>query len=337
MELKAFNHKRIQRIMTKYGLKAKIWWTPLAADPHSKALEDNPDMRVFQEDESPQFITWWDAYYLSPSKKETIEHTKETLQLFMKEWGFDGLKMDGQHMNAVGFDYSLDHPESAPESLPNFFQMIYNKARDYNPNAVVENCPCGTCMSYFNMASMNQAVSSDPESSWQIRHKGKTYKALIPNTAYYGDHVELSDNGEDFASSFGIGAVLGTKFTWPKDNPYTEDGNSYLLTPEREKKWKKWFSLYHTKMLSKEKYLGNLYDIGYDKPETHVIKKNSTYYFAFYAKNWNGEIELRGLDINTTYTVVDYFHTKNLGEVSTKKPVIDVYFKDFLLLEVKPK
>jgi len=87
------------------------------------------------------------------------------------------------------------------------------------------------------MVSMSQEVSSDPLSSWQIRHKGKTYKALIPNTAYYGDYVELSDNGMDFASSFGIGAVLGTKFTWPKDNPKASD--SYLLTPEKEKIWRK--------------------------------------------------------------------------------------------------
>ena len=329
--------KNFVKKIHKQGLKAKIWWTPLAADPQSKALIENPDMRIFKRDESPQFITWWDAYLLSPTKKETINYTKETIQLFMEEWGFDGLKMDGQHMNAVDLDYSLDNPESAPESLPDFFQMIYDEARSINSDAVIENCPCGTCMSYFNMASMNQAVSSDPLSSWQIRHKGKTYKALIPNTAYYGDHVELSDNASDFASSFGIGAVLGTKFTWPKDNPFTEDGASYLLTPEKEKKWKKWFSLYNEKLLSKEEYIGDLYDIGYDKPETHVIKKNNTLYFAFYAKKWNGKIELRGLDKNTIYTVKDYFNTINLGEVSSKNPILKTSFKDFLLLEVSPK
>src|SRR5690606_31250049 len=183
-----------------YGLKAKIWWTPLAADPQSKALLENPDMRVFQRDEAPQFITWWDAYYLSPTKEITKEYTKETIHHFIKDLGFDGLKMDGQHMNAVGPDYSLDNPEEAPEALPSFFQMIYDETRSIKPHAVVENCPCGTCMSFFNMASMNQAVASDPMSSWQIRLKGKTYKALMPHIAYYGDHVELSDNKDDFAS-----------------------------------------------------------------------------------------------------------------------------------------
>ncbi|WP_273277776.1 glycoside hydrolase family 36 protein [Maribacter polysiphoniae] len=318
----------------KQGLKAKIWWTPLAADPGSNALKQNPEMQIMQKDGSPQFITWWDAYYLSPANDKTIEHTKKIIHLFMDDWGFDGLKMDGQHMNCVAPDYNLDDPESAPEKLPDFFQMIYDEARSIKPHAVIENCPCGTCMSYFNMASMNQAVSSDPLSSWQVRHKGKTYKALVPNTAYYGDHVELSDNANDFASSFGIGAVLGTKFTWPKDNPYAEA--SYLLTPEKEKVWKKWFSLYDEKMLSKEKYLGELYDLGYDKPETHVIQKEETLYYAFYDSDWNGEIVLKGLKEGASYGVRDYFNEKDLGAVSSDKPTIKVDFKDYLLIEVTP-
>jgi alpha-galactosidase len=319
----------------EYGLKAKIWWTPLAADPNSKVLKEHPDSRITRKDGSPQFISWWDAYYLSPTKKHTIEHTRETIHLFMEEWGFDGLKMDGQHMNAVAPDHSLENPESAPEALPEFFRMIYDEARKINPDAVVENCPCGTCMSYFNMASMNQAVSSDPLSSWQIRHKGKTYKALIPNTAYYGDHVELSDDASDFASSFGIGAVLGTKFTWPEDNPHAND--SYLLTPEKEVIWKKWFSLYDDKMLSRESYLGTLYDIGYDLPEAHVIKKGEGMYYAFYADNWNDTLPLRGLDENTTYRVTDYFNEVDLGEITGSDPQLQASFSDFLLLEVRPK
>jgi alpha-galactosidase len=59
-------------------------------------------------------------------------------------------------------------------------------------------------------------VASDPESSWQIRSKGKTLKALAGDRiAYFGDHVELSDGGEDFASTFGVGGVIGTNFAWP--------------------------------------------------------------------------------------------------------------------------
>lgn len=327
----------VQAIHDK-GLKAKIWWTPLAADPYSKLLTENPDMQLEKKDGAPQYITWWDAHYLSPTKRKVMEHTKETIRLFMEEWRFDGMKMDGQHMNAIAPDYSsgtkVSHPNEAPEKLPEYFQMIYDEATRINPNAVIENCPCGTCMSFFNMPSMNQAVASDPLSSWQIRHKGKTYKALIPQTAYFGDHVELSDNASDFASSFGVGAVLGTKFTWPKDNPTVKE--SFLLTPEKEVVWKKWFSLYDAKKLSKEEYLGGLYDIGYHIPETHVIKKGDILHYAFYNESWKGHVEFRGLDPKKEYEIYDYYHDRSLGRLQGSNPSMGIRVDGFLLVEARP-
>lgn len=321
-----------------YGLKAKLWWAPLAADPGSQLLTQNPDMRLYLSDWAPQYITWWDAYYLSPSHPQTIQHTKEVVDLFLNQWDFDGLKMDGQHMNAIAPDHNpkagLEHPDDGPKQLPEFFKLIYDEALAIKPHAVVENCPCGTCMSYFNMPYMNQSVSSDPLSSWQIRTKGKTYKALIPNTAYYGDHVELSDGADDFASSFGIGAVLGTKFTWPKDNPTASD--TFLLTSEKEIEWKKWFSLYNQKMLSRETYRGDLYDIAFDQPETHAIQKGDTLHYAFYSEQWKGKVELRGLN-KGQYLIRDYVNNKEIGEVSAQENIINIEFEDFILLEVYPK
>ena len=319
-----------------YGLKAKLWWAPLAADPGSDLLKRNKDILLLNDEEAPQYITWWDAYYLAPTSEKTIKHTKEVIDLFMNKWGFDGLKLDGQHMNAVPPDYgenhNIDEPIEAVEKLPKFYKMLYDEAVSIKPNAVVENCPCGTCMSFYNMQYTNQYVSSDPESSWQIRLKGKVYKAIAPQMAYYGDHVELSDGADDFATSFGIGAVLGTKFTWPKDNPTQSE--SFLLTSEKEKIWKKWFSLYNKMMLSKEEYIGDLYDIGFDVPETHVIKKNDTLYYAFYNDNWSGNIELRGLDKDKRYIVKDYFNNKKLANIDGDNPMLTVDFKGYLLVEV---
>ncbi len=321
-----------------HGLKAKLWWAPLAADPGSKVLEDHPHALLINEAGSPQYITWWDSYYLSPASDETMKHTMETLDMFFDQWGFDGLKMDGQHMNAVPADHNwerpLEYPEKSIEMLPLFFKEIYESAREKKPHAVLENCPCGTCMSFYNMPYTNQVVSSDPLSSWQIRHKGKTYKAIMPHTAYYGDHVELSDDKSDFASSFGIGAVLGTKFTWPVDNP--NQSESQLLTPEKEETWKFWFDLYHEKMLSKEEYLGSLYDIGYDRPETHVIAKGDTLFYAFYDKNWTGSIELKGLKESLDYQAIDYVNKEELSTFGGNDPVIEATFKGSLLLSVYP-
>lgn len=331
--------KKMVEAIHSFGLKAKLWWAPLAADPGSKVLEDHPDILLINEAGAPQYITWWNSYYMSPAAEATMEHTLKTVEMFMKDWGFDGLKMDGQHMNAVPADYNwkrpIEYPEKSIEMLPGFFETVYNKAREIKPHAVVENCPCGTCMSFYNMPYTNQTVSSDPTSSWQIRLKGKTYKAIMPQTAYYGDHVELSDNGSDFASSFGIGAVLGTKFTWPKDNP--NQSESFLLTPEKEGIWKKWFDLYHEKMLSRETYLGDLYDIGFDKPETHVISKGDTLFYAFYSDEWNGPIELRGLNTGKEYIAYDYVEERQLGTVRGADPKINTSFSKHLLISVYEK
>lgn len=63
------------------------------------------------------------------------------------------------------------------------------------------------------------------------------------------------------------------------------------------------------KMLSRGEYLGDLYDIGFDRPESHAIRKDGQMYYAFYARHWNGPVELRGLE-SRDYHVVDYVNHK---------------------------
>ena len=332
--------KKMVRRIHDNGLKAKLWWAPLALDPCMPLWNNHyDDILLLNEDTSPRFITWWNAYYMSPVADITYRETQKVLNLFFDEWDFDGLKMDGQHMNAVPPDYNwkhdLDNPDEAPWKLPDFFKTVYTTGMEKKKDAVIENCPCGCCVSFYNIQGMNQAVSSDPLSSWQIRLKGKVYHAINPGLAYYGDHVELSDNGDDFASSFGVGAVLGTKFTWPADNPYAE--GSYLLTPEKEKVWKKWFDMYNNMMLSKGEYLGSLYDIGFDKPETHVIKKGDTLYYAFYTDNWNGKITLRGLDASRAYTINNYVDDEKIDNLTPGKNEIETAFQGHLLIEAVPE
>jgi alpha-galactosidase len=180
---------------------------------------------------------------------------------------------------------------------------------------------------------MNQAVASDPESSWQVRHKGKTIKALMgPSAAYAGDHVELSDNGNDFASTVGIGAVVSTKFTWPQD---TTPANGFFLTAQREAEWRRWIALYREKKLPEGRYRGELYDIGFDKPEAHVIEKDGRCYFAFYADRWDGPVDLRGLGLGQ-YRVTDIWTGRTIGSASATANQLSVSFERFLLLEAAP-
>ena len=153
------------------------------------------------------------------------------------------------------------------------------------------------------------------------------------NVPYFGDHVELSDGGNDFASTLGVGGVVGTQFVLP--SLVTKHGKSDL-TPEREKDFEKWLRLYREKMLSRGQYLGQLYDIGFDVPETHVIRKGEIMYYAFYAKQWKGTVELRGLG-NHNYHVFDYVAGKDLGTVAGPIAHLPVNFDGHLLLEAQPQ
>lgn len=319
------------------GLKAVLWWAPLAAGPRSKFLKEHPNTLLIQENGAPEYITWWNSFYMAPTDSIVLDDARKTVRLFLGEWGFDALKLDGQHMNACAPDYGghgLSYPEQSYERLPQFFRLIFETARSIKPHAVVEFCPCGECINFYTMPYTNQFVASDPLSSWQVRLKGKVYKALMPGTAYFGDHVELTSNGRDFASQVGVGGVPGTKFVWPATGVPSKDDN--FLTPEKDSLFGKWISLYKEKMLSTGDYLGGLYDIGYDKPETHCIRKAGRMYYAFFAPIYKGEVSLRGLQAEGHYRVVDYFNSRSLGDISGASPRLRVSFHHFLLLEVEP-
>jgi alpha-galactosidase len=320
------------------GFKAQLWWSPLSAVPDSQVLKEHPDFLLLNKDGSKRKISWWNSFYLCPADRAVVEYHKALVRKILGDWGFDGLKLDGQHMNAVPACYNPAHhhkrPEDAAEALPDFFRELYETARSVKPEALVEFCPCGTAYSFFTMPHFNMSVASDPESSFQIRSKAKTLKALMgDNVPYFGDHVELSDGASDFASTVGVGGVVGTQFVLPN---LVKKHSTSDLTPEREKVFEKWLTIYKDKMLSRGEYLGDLYDIGFDRPETHVIRKGGEMYYAFFARHWSGSIELRGLQ-DRTYHIVDYVNNKDFGSVHGPKATIPAHFDQHLLLEAQPR
>jgi len=321
------------------GFRAQLWWTPLAVDPGTPLHREHPDQLLLGLDGTTQKISWWDSLYLCPGYAPVRADAQAFARKALGEWGFDGLKIDGQHLNGVAPCANPAHghasPEDSVEAVPEFFRAIYDAAQATRPGALVEICPCGTGYSFFTLPYLNMTVASDPESSWQVRLKAKTLKALVGDKlAYFGDHVELSEHGTDFASSLGVGAVVGSNFAWP-GAPGKKDAK-LLLTPERETAWGFWVKLYQDKRLSQGEYLGTLYDIGFDRPEAHVIRKDGALYYAFYAKRFAGSVELRGLGAGR-YRVRDYEHDRDLGPASGPTARLAIDFREHLLLEARPE
>lgn len=322
------------------GLKAQLWWAPMAADAGSRTAREHPEWLLRNADGSTRAISWWDSQYLCPAVDGVREDAAAFARKALGEWGFDGLKIDGQHLNAAPecFNPAHDHasPAAAPEGVPGFFQAIWESAQAVKPGSVIEICPCGTGYSFFTLPYLNMTVASDPESSWQIRSKGKTLKALAGDgIAYFGDHVEMSEGGEDFASTLGIGGVIGTNFAWP--GAPGEKDPELLLTPHRQEAWARWVALYEKLRLSEGEYLGSLYDIGFDKPEAHVVRKGDTLYYAFFAPKHAGTVELRGLAPGRSYGVRDYVNDVELGTVTGPVATLPARFSRSLLVEAKPR
>jgi alpha-galactosidase len=322
------------------GLRPRLWIAPLAADPGSDVLHDHADMLLLDENGAVQNVSWWNALTQCPAYQPTIDYYVALTKKIVGDWGFEGLKLDGQHLNSVAPCYNKAHKHSHPtesvEKLGDFWIAIHKAAREANPEAVVELCPCGTVFNFHNLPATDQYPTSDPLTSWQVRSKGKTYKAIIgKGSSLAGDHVELSDRGDDFASSVGIGAVISTKFTWPKDTEHPVEKlppGGYVLTPAKEALWRKWVGIYKQHMLPKGEYLGHLYDIGFDKPEAHAISRDGAMYYAFYADTFNGKVQLRGLGTGR-YRVRDLFNEVDLGVVDAQSNSVPAHFERFLLIQ----
>jgi alpha-galactosidase len=359
-----FPDDSLQKVVKAYhdaGIHITLWWIPLVAeDGHgkdilnhrtyqlAKVVKDHPDWLILDKTGKPARATA-DLGALCPAVPEVQQYYKQLTERFIRDWDFDGHKLDFSYTVPACYNPKHHHksPNDSIQAVGDVYRIILETTRALKPESVTQACPCGTPPSLAWLPYIDQAVTADPVGAGQLRLRTKMYKALLgPEAAVYGDHVELTDvilrntlsevdKGRDFASAVGVGAVVGTKFTWPGYGPKFK---IVELTPEKEAHWKKWIDIYNAKMLSRGAFR-DLYTYGYDMPEAYAIEKEGRMYYAFYAagkgKTWSGEIELRGLGPGN-YQVVDYESGKSLGDVSAQNPKLRVSLRDHLLLETSP-
>ena len=369
-----FPDGEIQKMVKTFhdnGVKLQIWWLPLAAEngqgryeEHKYVVSDvvrqHPDWLILDKTGKPALMTR-NLPALCPAVPEVQAYYKQLTERLIHDWDFDGHKLDNIYSTPLCYNPKHHHksPMDSVYAMGDVYKTIFQTTRSLKPDSVTQSCPCGTPPSLAWFRYMDQAVTADPVGSVQVRRRIKMYKALLgPDSAVYGDHVELTrirfasqsdeqDLGSDFAATLGTGGVLGTKFTWPDYGPKFRN---VQLTSEKEAHWKKWISLYNDKMLSRGDFR-DLYVYGYDDPEGYAIAKDGSMYYAFYApanaapskstsNDWSGEVELRGLAAGN-YKVTDYVNGKDYGTVTVpmgKAPVakLNVRFSNSLLLQATP-
>jgi alpha-galactosidase len=351
--------KKMTEDFHKEGRLVQLWWLPLGAEDGegkweshkyivSKVVKEHPDWLILDKNGKHGRMTR-NLAALCPAVPEVQAYYKQLTEKFIRDWGYDGSKLDNIYSVPMCYNPAHHHksPQDSVNAVADVYKTIFQTTRSIKPNSVTQSCPCGTPPSLAWLPYMDQAVTADPVGGVQVRRRIKMYKALLgPESAVYGDHVELStmdrignhwrEHGEDFASTVGTGGVVGTKFVWPELGPHFQQVN---LTSHKDEVWKKWIALYNDKMLSKGTFL-NLYTYGYDVPEAYAIEKDGKMYYAFFAPQrdgaWQGEVELRGLKPGS-YHVTDYVDGKDLGVVESaagKIPKLAANFHDHLLLEV---
>ena len=346
----------------KQGIYAQLWWLPLGVEDGqgkyeshkykvSEVVKQHPDWLILDKNGKHARMVR-DLGALCPAVPEVQSYFKQLTEKFIRDWGFDGSKLDNIYSVPACYNPAHHHksPQDSVKAMGDVYKVIFETTRAIKPESVTQSCPCGTPPSLAWLPFMDQAVTADPVGGVQVRRRIKMYKALLgPEAAVYGDHVELSEmtrvgaegwseHGWDFASTIGPGGVVGTKFVWPDPGPKFKP---VALTPQKEEHWKKWIGLYNQKMLSKGDFL-DLYTYGYDVPEGYAIAKDGKMYYAFFAepgKPFSGEVELRGLKPGS-YEVVDYADGKSYGTMQAeqgKAPRFKAEIKDHLLLEVSGK
>ncbi len=325
--------KEFVRKIHAQGMRTGLWWYPLGVSVDSRLARERRELLV-QGESGEYIVDDRKVHQLCPAYEPARRHIRDLLRRFILDYGFDGVYIDSVGLTAVPPCFNPAHGHASPldsfRSLPLVYKDIHDDLHKMKPDPYLEVCICAMPHSPYNMPYYPIANTSDPVNNEQVRRRIKLEKAIrgprfcvgdcyqVPMDEWHGASVP-----ESFESAMGTGAQLTT---------YYAD-----LTDEQRTKWQRWFRLYNELGLASADYL-NLYDIAFDKPEVHIVRKGRDMYYGIFAGLWPAtrRIELRGLEKETTYEAYDYANRKRLGTITGDRPYLNVSFKDNLLVRLSP-
>ena len=283
--------KKFINDMHKENFKVGVWWCPLIAEPDSKVAKTHPDWFMQKKDGTPYIMKDPVSYFLCPDYAPVINYWEEQIEKLYKTFGVDYVYHDWANLIEVPACYNPSHKHKSPLSsywnLSNEYKHIYEKVQSIKPGFGIEMCECGRPHDPYKMPYYNITNASDATTKEQVRQRLKVEKALNGSKVYFNPGYILPEQKADWGydpCEIDECVAMGGYF----ETYYTE------LTPEKKKEWIKWLKIYREEEIYKGEYL-NLYDIEFDKPETHVTKRNGIYYY-FIVGPFDGELKLRGLE-----------------------------------------
>ena len=293
------------------GMSALLWWRPCDGGKDNSTLhKEHPEYFIMNANGTTAKLgspgktdpTAWSAdagYALCPTSQGAIQATVDFVNRAMNEWGFDGFK--GDYVWSLPKCYNPAHnhpyPEESTEKEELFYKASYEAMIANDPDVFNLVCNCGAPQDYYSLKYMTQVITSDPTSLDQTRTRVKMFKALMGD-----DYPVTTDHNQSwYSTAVGTGAVLIEKSSFNG-----ADLENYA----------KWLAIADEVQLHKGNFIGDLYCYGFDPYETYVVEKDGTMYYAFYRDGSRfttvgyPEIELRGLDPEKMYRIVDYVNDR---------------------------
>lgn len=260
--------------------------------------------------------------YLCLALYEVQRHIRMLAARWYLDWGVDMVEQEIE--SSIPACYHPRHlhetPQDSTRALPIVRRILSATARLTHANS--GNKADSTNASYVWAPCVAPKISSS-RSTARMRVHLKVFRAIC------GEGVAIrseATNPAQFASILGIGAVPETHF-----NPLQKD-----LVQQYEK----WLRLNHRLLISHGEYV-NLYDLAFHNPEIHMIRRYGLLYFSFFSRSpdglFKGRVNFRGLTKGLWYRVIDYLNHREIAFVSAASPWLNVEFKDFLLLQLKPE
>lgn len=299
--------QRLTTAIHEHGMTAILWWRPCDGGRTDSTLyEEHPEYYVKNADGSiatlgspgqTDHTTFFSTvgYALCPGSEGAIASQIEFINRAMNTWGFDGFKADYIWGMPPCYDETHNHeyPEEAYEQQAEFYRTSYAAMVANDPDCFNLLCNCGTPQDYYSLQYMTQVATADPTSVDQTRRRAKAYKALM------GDYFPVTTDHNElwYPSAVGTGSVLIEKRALAGIN----------LT-----EYERWLDIANEVQLHKGRFIGDLYSYGFDPYETYVVEKDGVMYYAFfrdgtkYQPEGYPNVELRGLDPDKMYRIVDY-------------------------------
>jgi alpha-galactosidase len=175
----------------KQGILAQLWWLPLGVEDGqgkweshkykvSKIVQEHPDWLIMDKDGKHGRMTR-DLAALCPAVPEVQAYHKQLTEKFIRDWGFDGSKLDNIYTVPACYNPAHHHksPQDSINAMGEVYKTIFQTTRAIKPESVTQACPCGTPPSLAWLPFIDQAVTADPVGAVQVRRRIKMYKALL--------------------------------------------------------------------------------------------------------------------------------------------------------------